>query len=334
MTLRWSTRCRPQQARVTARTRCAEETRTTAANDRRSVRIHALYDVPSRNVGSTAGLNRGILTEHVHPSTSRRRTRRADVHGFNSVERTGPGTSILGRVTPASPRRRTAPSAVAPGTRTRQLSDRSPTERRGPIDWRNHLGRRRGSRRKADTHRRRRPRRQSTSQTLVSRSTNVWRSIARQPPRARSQRPSALAASTSVCPVAACGRPPAAVHLGDIDRGPVALRSAGRVSLQELGLVETLAMAGDPTPAEADIDCLVIGHRGDAGVLLGDLEPHAWPFAVGCKPRIPRRSVLADDASRLRRHGVTRRGRRCRTWCTGRGRPAARCRSGRSGAWR
>ena len=91
---------------------------------------------------------------------------------------------------------------------------------------------------------------------------------------AASQRPSALAASTSAIPGSRIR--PAAVSsrdLAHVDLRPPAARPAGDVLLEVPLVVEATSLPGDPAPAEPDVDGLVAGHRRDAGRDLGQLEP-------------------------------------------------------------
>src|SRR3954469_2502799 len=84
------------------------------------------------------------------------------------------------------------------------------------------------------------------------------------------------------------------LDLGDVDRRPVAARSPGRVALKEPGPVERLPVARDPAPHEAAVDQLVVRHRRDPRVRLGDLHPDALdPTVVGGQPGVPRAGVLA-----------------------------------------
>src|SRR5690606_33820624 len=81
--------------------------------------------------------------------------------------------------------------------------------------------------------------------------------------------------------------------------------AARRIALQEARLVEGLADAVDPAPAEHHLERLGGGDRGPLRALLGDLDPHlAGAGVVRRKPRLerlprgelPYRLVLRDDS--------------------------------------
>ena len=62
---------------------------------------------------------------------------------------------------------------------------------------------------------------------------------------------------------------------GGVGVGVSAAGSAGDVLLQVVGLVETLALTGDPAVAEPDVDSLVGRQGRDPRTGLGELEPDA-----------------------------------------------------------
>src|SRR5262245_24682808 len=90
-----------------------------------------------------------------------------------------------------------------------------------------------------------------------------------------------------------------------VDLTPPALAPARRVPLQERPLVERLAEAVDPAPAQDDVERLRRRHRREPRQLLVDLDPHLRLAVVICgEPRFERGLALeALDAARIGNEG-------------------------------
>src|SRR3546814_5536220 len=71
---------------------------------------------------------------------------------------------------------------------------------------------------------------------------------------------------------------------------PHSFRPPRREPLQEILCVAAALLAVDPAMAQGDVERLGIGHRGDAGILLRDLQPDTAGIAMRGQPLFPRRS--------------------------------------------
>ena len=128
-----------------------------------------------------------------------------------------------------------------------------------------------------------------------------WCAIPRRP-RPTARRP--CAASTCACPA---GSHPARrdqrLDLVAVDLRPLAARLPRGEALPEVHVVVPVAQAVDPAPAERGLDH--VGHvdGGDAGALLGDLQPDAGRRVVVLAPAT-RSHAFADANSSTGRSGT------------------------------
>src|SRR5437763_5190944 len=98
-----------------------------------------------------------------------------------------------------------------------------------------------------------------------------------------------------------------ALGLLAVDLRPPAPRLSRREPLEEVVLVERLALAVDPPEAERALEHPRVAHALDAGVLLGDLEPDARRGGVvRLQPLLPLAGGSEEDGRKAIAHARRR----------------------------
>ena len=127
------------------------------------------------------------------------------------------------------------------------------------------------------------------------------------PAYAASQRPSALARSTSATPRgmhAPLAQQP--LYMSDVALGPAAARTSRREALAVGALVAATDLTVDPAVAERLVERLLVGEASRLGsALLGEHQPHTALVAVVLAQPPPPRVGVHDDQLRQYDHGYT-----------------------------